>query len=54
MLNNNMANQSTESRLRKGPSSVFINSDATISVEISNIVKFIKATVQSKLKRYFK
>lgn len=49
-----MANQSTESRLRQGLSLVFINPDATISVTIGNTVKFIRATVQIELKRYFK
>jgi len=54
MLNNNMVNQSTESRLRQGPSLVFIKPDATISVTVDNFVKFTKATVLMQLKSYFK
>lgn len=50
MLENNMANQSTESRFRQGLSSVFINPDAMISITIDNILKFIKATAQIELK----
>jgi len=54
MLNNNMANQSTEGRRRQGLSFILINLDAIISVTIGNIPKFMKGTVKIKLKRHFK
>lgn len=42
MLSNNMGNQSTESTLRQGLSSVPINPGATTAATIDDTVKFIK------------